>query len=49
VISYVCYNNEVLDTIFRLCLVQPRRRGGEGRGGGGFLRRGGEVKYNLLC
>jgi hypothetical protein len=30
--------------LLRACLVQPRRRGGEG-----FLRRGGEVKHNLLC
>jgi hypothetical protein len=33
----------------RVCLVQPRRRGGEGRCGERFLRRGDEVKYNLLC
>jgi hypothetical protein len=35
--------------ILRARLVQPMRRGGEGRGGDGFLRRGGEVKNNLLC
>jgi hypothetical protein len=33
----------------RVCLVQPRGRGGEMRCGKQFLRRGGGVKYNLLC